>query len=72
MGKMKGYNLYDMYYGCHLYVITSAVHADTLAVVASELVGKASAQLELDTEHFKIKGIYTHPLSLLILFGLRS
>ena len=38
----------------NLNIITSALHVDTLSVVASELVRKAGAQLEMDTEDFKI------------------
>ena len=35
----------------NLNIITSALHVDTLSVVASELVRKAGAQLEMDTEN---------------------
>ena len=51
-----------------LNIITSALHADTLAIVASELVRKAGTQLELNTEDFKISGMFLSslPVSLVI------
>ena len=36
-------------------VIASAVNANTLAIVASELVGKAGTQLQLDAEILRLK-----------------
>ena len=53
--------MYALHCGFDLNVITSAVHADTLAVVASELVDEASAQLELDAEDSNMKGMCSFP-----------